>query len=595
MKSWAIARLALPLLALPLLALPMMAAAPDWRQDAVLRAMADELARSKTISLSTLDKPYFIQYTADETEELVVDASLGGITRSSLVHVRRPGAQVRVGDYKFDNSNSVYSRPLRFGLFPLDDDYLAMRTTLWRTTDVLYKAATDQITRKRNIVREVADPDKIGDLAAAKPAQVIEPLVRWNVDREAWNQVARAASARFSAYPEITTSGVKVEILSSTYRMLNSEGTVVRIPQTLNEVDVRSAARSADGHRVWNHQFVVALDAGQLPGADKLAKVADNVAAETASLAKAPLAEDYAGPVLFEGEAAAEMIAQTLTDALVLHRKPIVPPGANQAAFQSIESVWAARVGSSVAPDWMSISDNPLDQDFQGTRLAGHYLIDDEGVPGQRVSLVEQGKLRNFLFSRMPVRKFSGSNGHGRLPGPFGSEEAVIGNLFVESAQPVSEAQLKTQLIEKVKAAGLKYGVILRRLDFPSTASLDELQSMAQQLQKNGYARTLNQPLLAYREYPDGREELVRGFRFREFSAKDLRDVAAASDQPYVLNYVNNGSSLNIADLRSEAALSSIVCPSLLFDSVELAQAENEGDAAPLVPVPALVAAGVSK
>ena len=138
--------------------------------------------------------------------------------------------------------------------------------------------------------------------------------------------------------------------------------------------------------------------------------------------------------------------------------------------------------------------------------------------------------------------------------------------------------------------AGLNYGIVLRRLDFPSTATLGELQSMARQLQRNGYGRTINQPLLAYRVYPDGHEELVRGFRFREFSAKDLRDTAAASDHPYIFNYVNNGSSLNIVDLRSEAALSSVVCPSLLMDSVELAKAETEGDPAPLVPVPALTA-----
>ena len=565
-------------------------ASPDWQQDTVLRAMADELARSKTLSLNTLDKPYFIQYTAEETEELVVDASLGGITRSSLVHVRRPGVVVRVGDYKFDNTNSVYSRPVRFGLFPLDDNYLAMRTTLWRTTDVLYKAAIDQITRKRNIVREVAEPDKVADLAPAKPSQVIEPPVKLSVNQDAWNLAARTASARFSAYPEITTSRVKVQVLSSTYRMLNSEGAVIRIPQVLNEVDVRSAARAADGHRVWNHRFFVVPDPSQLPDAAQLAKIADSVAAQTASLAKAPLAEDYAGPVLFEGEAAAQMMAQSLTDALVLHRKPIVPPGANEAAMQTIDSVWSARVGSSVTPDWLSIYDNPLAKDFQGAPLAGHYPVDDEGVLAQRVNLVEKGKLKTFLFSRQPIRTFSGSNGHGRLPGPFGSEEPLIGNLFVETTQPVPETQLKSQLLEKVKAAGLKYGIVLRRLDFPSTASLNELQSMARQLQKNGTARTLNQPLLAYRVYPDGHEELVRGLRFREFSAKDLRDVAAASDHPYVLNYVNNGSSLNIADLRSEAALSSIICPSLLFESIELVRAENEGDAAPLVPVPALVA-----
>ncbi len=186
------------------------------------------------------------------------------------------------------------------------------------------------------------------------------------------------------------------------------------------------------------------------------------------------------------------------------------------------------------------------------------------------------------------MRTFAVSNGHGRISGAFGATEAAIGNVIVQAAQTVSEAQLKSRLIAQVKTAGLKYGLIVRRLDFPSTASFGELQSMARQLQRNGYARTLAQPLLAYRVYPDGREELVRGLRFGEFSAKDLRDVAAASDKPYVFNYINNGSSLNMADFRTEIVPSSVVCPSLLLESVELAKAENEGDPAPIVPPPAL-------
>jgi hypothetical protein len=162
--------------------------------------------------------------------------------------------------------------------------------------------------------------------------------------------------------------------------------------------------------------------------------------------------------------------------------------------------------------------------------------------------------------------------------------------LFVEAAQPVPEAQLKAKLIEKVKSAGLQYGFIIKRLDFPSTATLADLQSMAVQLRNSGAARTLDPPLLTYRLFPDGREELVRGLRFREFSAKDLRDLDAASDQPYVFNYVNDGSSLNVADLRREATTSSIVCPSLLLDSVELTRAENEAGAPPVVPPPSLIA-----
>src|SRR5581483_7024712 len=115
-------------------------------------------------------------------------------------------------------------------------------------------------------------------------------------------------------------------------------------------------------------------------------------------------------------------------------------------------------------------------------------------------------------------------------------------------------------------------------------------QSIARQLQKNGYTRTLNVPLLAYRVYPDGREELVRNLRFREFSAKDLRDIDAASDHPYVLNYVNNGSSFNWAEMESDATTSSVVCPSLLFDSIDLARAEEESNRLPIVPPPTLIA-----
>jgi len=346
---------------------------------------------------------------------------------------------------------------------------------------------------------------------------------------------------------------------------------------------------AADGTRIWNHRFFTALRPSQLPSGEALRDNVDAMAAETEALTKAPAAEDYSGPVLFEQEAAAEMMAQVLADSIRLQRKPLAPPGAGT-HFQMVDSVWSSRLGSKVMPEWLTISDNPRAEEFQGTPLAGYYEVDDEGVPSERVMLVDKGTLKGFLFSRQPVRAFNASNGHGRLPGGFGSEAAVIGNLFVQADQTVSEAQLKAKLLEKVKAAGLKYGVIVRRLDFPSTASFQELQSMARQLQRNGYTRTLNSPLLAFRVYMDGHEELVRGVRFKEFSAKDLRDVDAASDHPYVLNYVNNGSGLNVMDGGADATSSSVICPSLLFDNVDLARVEEEAGRLPLVQPPALVA-----
>ena len=560
-----------------------------WRQDTQLRAMADELNRSKTLKLNDLDKPYFIQYSSEDADQLAINSSLGGITNSQRFHLRRPDAVVRVGTYAFDNTNSIYSGSGRLGLFPIDDSYLVMCTSLWQATDALYKAAIGSITAKRNALREISDPDKTPDLAPAKTVHVLDPVLEPEVDQQQWEATARTVSGRFVFYPAVLTSSVRVQAISSTYRLVNSEGTMVRVPETLNEIQIRAAGKAADGQPVWNQEIFVAPRASELPEEQELLKVADLVGSATEALTKAPLAEDYTGPVIFDQEAAAQMMAEVLEDAVTLRRKPLAPRGSNQRA-RVLDSVWVSRKGSKVVPDWLSVFDDPLQEDYGGKALAGRYKVDDEGVPAQRVQLIDKGSLRGFLSSRLPVRNVNISNGHGRLPDGFGSEAAVLGNLFVESSQRLPETKLKSLLLEKVKSAGLQYGLIIKRLDFPSTASLADLQSMAAQLRNSGAARTLDPPVLAYRVFPDGREELVRGLRFREFSAKDLRDLDGASDQPFVFNYVNDGSTLNIADLRNDATTSSVICPSLLLDSVELMRAENEADAAPMVPPPSMVA-----
>lgn len=564
----------------------------DINADTQLRAMNDELVRSKTLSLSTLDKPYFIQYAVSDNQQFLVNASLGGILSSEKLHLRQPTLSVRVGDYSFDNTNSIFFQSPRLGLFPVDDDYRTMRGNLWLWTDALYKASADQITRKRAVLREIAEPDKTADFASTPVVHLIQPPVTdLKLDEKKWHSALRQASAVFSAYPTITASHLRLRVISSTYRLLNSEGTVVRTPQELSDISIVSSALAADGSRVWSHAFLTGLLPSQLPDTAGIVEAARRTASETKSLAEAPAAaEDYSGPVLFIGEAAAELMAQSLTDALRLPRKPLAPPGSNAPGSNVIDSVWAARVSSKVVPDWMSISDDPSQERLGDQFLVGHFDVDDEGVLAQRVSLVETGVLKTFLLSRQPVRTFAASNGHGRLPGPHGGAVPVFGNLFINVTGGVSDDQLKAQLIEKAKAAGLKFGLLVRKIDFPSTSNFQELESLARQLQKSGVSRTLSAPILIYKVYPDGREELVRGFRFKEFSAKDLRDVAAAGNQPYVLNYVNTGSGFNLAGLGGDATTSSVICPSLLFDNVELAKAENEGGRPPLVPSPTLVA-----
>jgi predicted Zn-dependent protease len=495
---------------------------------------------------------------------------------------------LRVGDYKFDNTNSVYASNYRLGLYPIDDDYDALRTNFWLSTDSIFKNAVDQIARKRAALRELANPDDTPDFSPANPSHILQPAATLSADLHAFEATSRSLSARFRTHPDVLQSVVSVKAIASTYRLVNTEGTVVRVPQTYAGIEVRASSLAPDASRVYDHDLIAVLEPGQFPSREAMAARVDKVAADVDALAKAPVGDDYSGPVLFEQEAAAELMTQALTDAIRLQRKPVAAPGAEGRNSEGIESVWASRTGSKVLPEWMSAIEDPHQTTFRGAPLAGHYDVDDEGVPAERVVLVEKGTLKSFLLSRQPIQKFNSSNGHGRLPGNYGSESAAIGNLFINADDTIPEAKMKAKLIEAVKTAGLKYGILIRKMDFPSTANVGELQSMARALQKNGYARTLNAPLLAYRVFPDGREELVRGLHFKEFSAKDLRDIKAASDRPYVLNYVNNGSSFDLIDMSSDATTSSMICPSLLLESVDLGRIEEHSEKPPLVPAPVL-------
>ena len=132
-----------------------------------------------------------------------------------------------------------------------------------------------------------------------------------------------------------------------------------------------------------------------------------------------------------------------------------------------------------------------------------------DGVAPQPLTLVEKGTLKAFLLTRTPLfKEYPGSNGHARMTGPYGTRSPGFGNLFIRASQTTPAADMKNKLIELCRAANKPYGILIRKLDYPSMGSIGEWERMAQSA---GAARPMVPPLLAYKIYPDGREELVRG------------------------------------------------------------------------------------
>ena len=73
--------------------------------DPVFDAMRAELKRATTLTLNQLEKPYFVSYGIDEGRTFSATATNGGLISSSATNFRVPEVHIRVGDYKFDNTN----------------------------------------------------------------------------------------------------------------------------------------------------------------------------------------------------------------------------------------------------------------------------------------------------------------------------------------------------------------------------------------------------------------------------------------------------------------------------------------------------------
>jgi hypothetical protein len=553
--------------------------------DPIFQAMRDEIDRARKLSLANLEAPYFVEYVIDEEESFAVSANLGGLLSRRRERFRSPDVHVRVGDYKFDNGNYVSSGfgfGSRYDLerFPLEDSYPLLRRYFWLMADSAYKSSVEAISRKRAAMRNMQQNEQLNDFAHAEPVKSVRPIKRLVLDEEQWAGRVRTLSTIFTQYPDVKNSGVELDVSEGGLHLVNSEGTEVREPESAAVLRARAVAQAADGMSLRDAETFHALDAAHLPSDAELRRGITALAENVVALAKAPKGEDYSGPVLFEGMAGAQIFAEVLARNLALTRRPVAEGGRGGGAQNSELD---GRMGARVLPDTFDVVDDPTQKEWRGRPLFGSYTVDREGVLPKPLKLIEKGVLKNYLMTRQPVRGYEGSTGRARLPGSYGSSAAAISNLFVSTSEPVTVAELKKKLIELCRTRNKPYGIIVRKMDFPSSAGLDEMRRLMTG-QQGG--RPVSPPILVYKVYADGREELVRGMRFRGFNVRSLKDILAAGDDSAAFEYMDSTAPFALIGGAGFTAETCVVAPSILIDDLELHPAEEELPKLPVVSAP---------
>jgi TldD protein len=572
----------------------LLSAQKSANEDVILKAMRDELERSRQLKVGsgTPDEvPYFIAYTLNDDDSFSVSATMGAVTNSGRNASRVPSVEVRVGNFDFDNTGHIFSGLYSGSRFdsdawPLDDNYQNLRESLWLATDHAFRAAVESIGRKRAaLTNAAAQPERLPDYSKSDAVTDVRPIYRPKIDEAAWTARVTKLSALFNAYPNVLGSGVELALsLGNTY-YVNSEGSSLRYPDSVAWLIARAEGQSPDGMIIRDGLSVQALEDNEMPSDADLERSVKDLAERVTARVKAPLGDQqYTGPVLFEPLAAAQLFAQLLGDNLRSLRKPVSDPGR---PVNFVASEFETRLNARVLPDWLEAVDDPTQTAWQGKKLVGHYEYDLEGVKAKSVKVIEKGILRSYLSTRLPVKGSPASNGHARLPGGNGTKGAGISNLLVRASRSESFADLKAKLIQMCKDRDKPYGMLVRRLDFPFSSTGADLQNLlAASRQSGGSVRAMSPPVLIYRVYTDGREELIRGMRFTGVSSRTLREIEAASTETAMFDYVANGAPLALLGSGGVLSPTSVVAPGLLFEELELERAQEQLQKPPIVPPP---------
>lgn len=538
--------------------------------DVLFDALIDEMKRTTNrLKLGTHDLPYFVQYKVLETEMFYLSASCGALTSESNTRYRRLYTDIRVGDYELDSSKEPSSMSSLFGRsssggkeLPVEDDYNAIRHEIWLASDSNYKDAIEGYEEKKARLKAKPESDRLGEMTKETPVVFIKPALSLKVDEEKWKKVTKDLSAIFLKYPEIDNAVVHFSSQVANAWLVNNEGFKHRDGHVQTLLSVLAKIRSKDGQTYADVEFVSAENPDEMPDYATLENKVAALVKRLKRTADAPLVSSYTGPMLFEPEASSSLMHTALTRLLGGAHDV---SGSSWGGDHPFKNKLGQRVGSRI----LTVVDDPYATEFKGKKLFGNYEVDDDGVPAEKITLIEKGTLKTLCTSRRPTRGVPKSNGHS------GDGSGTVSILFVSTEPSMSAKQMKRKLIELGKEQGYEHVYIVRSMARLPTWMLSLGSMLSSVFSSFGGGISLY-PTEIYRvSVKNGKEELVRGATVSVQPGDVLRDlVAGGSDTTASL----------VAQGPTSAA--SIVTPSIILRDVDIKEPSKSSEKLPVVPSP---------
>ena len=532
-------------------------------------SLADLLTEELDYSVKNLvtddgTRPYYLGYTVYDEHTAAISATLGSLTQDRVSRDRNLNIDLRVGDYKIDNTHQIRggapSQAQGSGniSLPLADHADAIRHSLWYNTNEIFNQAARRLTQiKTDLKVKVEEEDQSDDFTREEPQKfAAEPAVM-QLDREGWKTRVRKLSRMARDYPLVYESSVTLGAYAGNRTIVTSEGTRLQTSETRYRVTLSAGTKAEDGMDLNQSADFNAAKPEGLPDDATMEKAFREVLDQVMALRNAPLAEPYIGPAILRNRASGVFFHEIFGHRIEGHRQKDVTEG----------QTFTKKLNQQILPDFISVYDDPTLARVGEIDLRGHYLFDDEGVRSSRVPLVKNGVLETFLMSRRPLEKISNSNGHGRRQSGYASVSRQ-GNLIVESSKQVSFDELRKLLIEECKKQGKPYGVIFEDISGGFTTT-----------SRRGPQSFKVLPIVVNRVYADGRpDELIRGVDIVGTPLTAFEKIIYTGNDVDVFN----GS----CGAESGWVPVSAISPSVLVSTIEIEKRQRDQSRPPILPAP---------
>lgn len=466
------------------------------KPDALMRLLTEELEREQAEFAKTDTPPYYICYRVNDEHEYAITATDGAVMQSYSQPSRMLTVQVRMGDYDVDSfreMTNVQTPQATVYNIAGDENPQSIRRTLWIATNSEYNKAVAAYNQIQAGLGMGGGRGYVSDYTKSEPLEYYDkPQTRsaMSFDMEGWTARLKSLSAAFKPHKEIQNgSAILTRRVTRNY-FVSSEG--VRIVENRNyTVLMISASTTADdGMEIPLTKTYFAHQPEDLPSDKTIAADIATMTESLKALRKAKTIDPYSGPALLAGGAAGVFFHEIFGHRVEGQR---MKSGTDGQTFRRM-------VGQEVLPASVSVYDDPTIERYNGEQMYGSYKFDEEGVRGSRVTVVENGVLRDFLMTRVPMDGFTKSNGHGRaVAGKFPVSRQS--NLLVESTSNLSREDMRRLLIEEARAQGKEFGLLF--------VSVEGGFTNATKFQPSAFNVF---PNMVYKVYTDGRpDELVRG------------------------------------------------------------------------------------